>query len=66
MRISSKVNLNVLLGLEIEFSGWKKVLKLKIKRSFEILCFILVLFFVFILKEYVFFGRSFVIVYVLL
>ena len=45
-------------GLEIESSGWKKVLKLKIKRSSEILCLTPALFFAFTLKEYVLPGRS--------
>ena len=57
-RTSSKLNPNVPPGLEIESSGWKKVLKLKIKRSSEILCLTPALFFAFTLKEYVLPGRS--------
>lgn len=45
-------------GSEIESSGWKKVLKLRIKRGSEILCLTPALFFAFTLKEYVLPGRS--------
>lgn len=46
-------------GLEIESSGWKKVLKLrKVEGSSEILCLTPALFFAFTLKEYVLPGRS--------
>ena len=58
-RTSSKVNPNVPSGLEIESSGWKKVLTLrKVERSSEILCLTPALFFAFTLKEYVLPGRS--------